>query len=259
MEKVHGSIFLHLLPFHGIIKRSCILYDIPMKRLFTVLLLISIVIVPVSASSWCIGGEAGYALNFMDTVTIWPRTEYRPGHGAEAAFIAEYCFDNGLSLSTGLRYIAKSFAYHHENSGQVVNDYMEMDHFLEFPLVLRYSFRLGDVSLFLGGGGYIGVWFLSQCFGTNRSAATDDSGSLIYDSHGDIIPFDSNDSLFAAGLIAETGVSWNALDDIRQDFAIRYERSLTSLVKPVQENTAHRYNDTLLFSVGCMVAVGGGK
>ena len=108
-----------------------------MKRLFTVLLLISIVIFSVSASSWRIGGEAGYALNFMDTVTIWPRTEYRPGHGAEAAFIAEYCFDNGLSLSTGLRYIAKSFTYHHENSGQVVNDYMEMDHFLELPLVLR--------------------------------------------------------------------------------------------------------------------------
>ena len=86
-KRITLPIFLHLLPFHGIIKRSCILYDIPMKRLFTVLLLISIVIVPVSASSWRVGGEAGYALNFMDTVTIWPRTEYRPGHGAEAAFI----------------------------------------------------------------------------------------------------------------------------------------------------------------------------
>ena len=226
-------------------------------RRFPIIIALLLQLTALSASSWYLGAEAGYALNFMDTVTIWPHTEYRPGHGAEAAFIAEYSFDNGISISSGLRYVAKSFSYYHENLGQVKNDYMEMDHFLELPLVLRYSYRIGDIGLFLGCGGYIGAWFLAQSFGKNETPSFAGENCIIYDSHGDIIPFDENDNLFEAGILAETGVSWNVDDAFRLDFTFRYECNLTSLVKNSQRNTAHRYDDTLLFSIGCLVAVGG--
>ena len=209
------------------------------------------------ASGWHIGGEAGYALNFLSTKTVWPNTYYRPGHGFEASFIAEYDINDSLSLSTGLRYIEKSFIYHHENSGITYAGYMEMDHFLELPLSIRYSYSFGDLSVFIGAGGYIGIWFLAQSFGMNFSASETPDNTLIENSNGDIMELTDSDNLFEAGLLAETGVSWTVADDIRLDFTLRYEGNLTSLVRNYQDNAVHRYNDTLSFSAGCLVPIGG--
>lgn len=209
------------------------------------------------ASSWHIGGETGYALNFMSTVTTWPDTEYRPGHGAEVGFIAEYSINDYLALQTGLKYIGKSFIYHHTNNDIVINNYMEMDHFIELPFTLRYTHQFGDVRILIGGGAYLGIWFLSQSFGKNISASEDSENSYYYNSFGDIIPFEDKDNLFEAGVLAETGVSWTLENSLRLDFSIRYEGNMTSLVKDYQENTAHRYNDTVVFSVSCLVPVGG--
>lgn len=228
-----------------------------MRRLLILILSSLCILLPLPAAGWLVGGEAGYALTLMDTVTTWPDTWYKPGHGGSAALIAEYGFDNGLSISTGLRYIGKGFWYYHENAGYVRNDYMEMDHFLEIPLVLRYTYRMGDIGLFIGGGGYAGIWFLAQCFGKNESPSIVGNDTIIYDSHGDIMPFGANDNLFEAGLLAEAGVSWNVAEDIRLDFTFRYEGNMTSLVRNTQKNTAHRYYDTMQFAVGCLVAVGG--
>ena len=231
-----------------------------MKRTAALLLTI-IALLPLHASSgWLIGGEAGYALSFMSTVNTWPDTLYKPGHGAEAAFLAEYGFGYGLSLSAGLRYSQKSFFYSHTNGGDLISDYMEMNHFLEVPLSIRYSCSFGDVSLFAGAGGYVGIWFLSNWAGRNISASeTMDSSSNMYMSFGELVPLESQDNLFEAGILAEAGVSWHMRKDIRLDFTLRYEGNLTSLVRNVQENTVHRYYDTLMLTVGCMIPVGGGR
>ena len=226
-----------------------------MKKILLIFFL-TVMLIPLY-SSWSIGGEAGYALSFLDTVTTWPNTEYRPGHGATVSFAAEYDFENGLSLLSGIRYIEKSFVYYHANSGNVISNYMEMDHILEIPLSLRYSFPLGDISLFIGAGGYIGVWFASQWFGRNSSVSENEDGTDMITAIGDLIPFDSSDNLFHAGILAEAGVSWDLLENLRLDAVLRYEGSLTSLVKSYQKNTTHRYFDTVTLSVGCMIPIGG--
>lgn len=230
-------------------------YYAAMKKILSALALL-LSLFPLSAA-WNIGGEAGYALNFIETATIWPETEYRPGHGASLSFAAEYDFGNGFSLATGLRYAEKSFGYYHGNGGNPVSDYMEMNHFLELPLTARYTYDVGNVGLFIGGGGYIGIWFLSQWFGSSENASETEHGPDIAISSGDIIPLGGSDNLFEAGLIAEAGVSWTVRRDIRLDFTLRYEASLTSLVRNTQRDTVHRYNDTLLFTVGCLVPIGG--
>ncbi len=212
---------------------------------------------PAFASSWNLGAEAGYALNFMSTVNTWPETSYNPGHGADAAFLAEYAFSDSLSIHTGLRYIGKSFIYRHSYGEYVTSNYLEMDHFLEIPLAIRYAYRLGDVSFFAGGGGYIGIWFLAQSFGKNTSASETFDGAEDYYSHGDIMPFDDTDNLFEAGILAETGVSVHLASSSRLDFTLRYEGNITSLVRNYQKNTAHRYDDTLSFTIGFLVPVGG--
>lgn len=225
------------------------------KALLFILLFLSLSSLP--ASGWYIGGEGGYALNFMSTVTTWQNTEYRPGHGAEAAFIAEYSFDNGLALTTGARYIGKSFVYYHKYQNAVPADYLEMNHFLEIPVTLRYAFKFNDISLYLGAGGYIGIWFLSQWFGKAQSAAESVTGGAYTEiSSGYIMKHDGGDNLFEAGLLGEIGLSWYLENDLRLDFSLRYDCSLTSLVKGYQENTVNRYNDTLMFTVGCLVPIG---
>ena len=139
-----------------------------------------------------------------------------------------------------------------EKDGKYTANYKEsMD-------ILEYLFpKDKNIFLMCGGGGYAGIWFLAQCFGKNESPSIVGNDTIIYDSHGDIMPFGANDNLFEAGLLAEAGVSWNVAEDIRLDFTFRYEGNMTSLVRNTQKNTAHRYYDTMQFAVGCLVAVGG--
>ena len=128
------------------------------------------------------------------------------------------------------------------------------------PKIVGQSLKISPLLVLFAvtvGGAYLGIWFLSQSFGKNISASEDSENSYYYNSFGDIIPFEDKDNLFEAGVLAETGVSWTLENSLRLDFSIRYEGNMTSLVKDYQENTAHRYNDTVVFSVSCLVPVGG--
>ena len=229
-----------------------------MKRLALFICLLLASLSSLFSSGFFLGGEVGYALNFMETITAWPETEYKPGHGADAAIRIGYSFDNGLSINSGIRYIGKSFGYTHTNNGKLYSNYMEMNHFLQIPISLRYTYDLGFINLFAGGGGYIGVWFLSQSFGDNISAAESYGKGAIYEENkGEVSSFNSGDNLFEVGLLAEAGISLDITDDIQLDFALRYEGDVTSLVRDYQKNTVHRYNNSLVITAGCIFGIGG--
>lgn len=221
-----------------------------MKRLVLLLLLIAVSL-SLSASSLLVGIEGGYSYSMIQTSTGWTGTYNTNGHGFDIAMPVEYRFNDWFSLSSGIRWMMKSSEYIKTSADgeNILEEYTRMHHVVEIPLTLRFSFSVDDFRFFAGGGAYIGVRTIDVDAGEIRmeiSSVDNLSGKKEFYQH---VPFEADDNLFDAGIIAELGASYE-LGDYGSFYLLgRYQYGLTSLAKGSYV-AAHSYFDNICVDIG---------
>lgn len=225
---------------------------IRMKRLLfaVALLLLSMTL---HAGTLNIGIEGGYTIGFYDyRGAVRNGTNFKLGHAFEIAVPLEYRFNDIVGISSGIRYIGKSYGRENILNNETVFDLRNVEHFFEIPLTLRVSADFGIWRLFAGAGGYIGIRFLSTEMGA--------TGIPMVGTSWNVIPYDAdNDNLFDAGIIAEAGFGYSFNGRGELQIIARYQYSLTDLDKNYQEEHIERYIDTLSITAGYSFCIGGNE
>ena len=230
-----------------------------MRKAAVLLASLLIAISSLSAGSWQMGAEAGYTMGFYDQRGGWREgRSYSLGHAFEVAVPVEYRANEWLSISSGIRYIGKSYGMSntYEFQGETVRnmDIRNTEHFFEIPLTFRLSLGNGSIRGFIGAGGYVGVRFMSVEKGKADLAMTPASASEIWRMNH-LNP--ETDNLFDAGIIAEAGLGYAFQYAGELYLAARYQYSLTALDRKYQQDPVGRYIDTLSITLGYSFRLGG--
>lgn len=224
---------------------------IPSRRLSIILVLL-LCAIALHAAEVDLGFEGGLNFNIIDTSTRWAYTSWDNSVAGDAALSLKVQFTDRIALSTGARYIVRSAYYTKEYDSSVVDSYMVLHQFLEFPLTLQLYTGNSKCRVFLGFGGYAGVRICETHIGSSQSLM---NGSESFASN---VELNSSDNRFDGGLIAEAGLTC-PLSKGEFYIRVRYQYSLTSLAKDTQSDVTHTYIDTVSITAGYLFALGGRK
>lgn len=215
------------------------------------MLLILLCSLSLYASEWYVGLEGGGNLTMINTSSQYAATTTQGNYyGFDVAVPVEYKPLSWLSVDSGVRYIMKSNTYLKSDGYLVVDDLKKMNHFLEFPLTVRFSFEIADVGFFLGGGGYVGVRLFKVDSGMSYTA------NAIRRNYTSIVSVSGSDNRFDAGLIAEGGISYSFPVGLLY-LSGRYQYALTSLT--LQKNGIRPYLNSFSIALGFMYRIGGDR
>lgn len=133
-----------------------------------------------SAAGYYLGADGGVTFNTVVAGKGYRnyKYDYRVGYKAEVPFLVT--FNDYVGLESGVAIYGKNYRYSQkveydvrgtfsgrvEHISQVNFDYIIRNGFLSFPLSFRASLPIGDFSLFLSLGGYVGVWLYGGREGT---------------------------------------------------------------------------------------------
>lgn len=224
-----------------------------LPRTFKVLIIASMLCLSMMSlhadNGFSLGIEGGYSLTLVHTRTSWSNTYNYPFHSFDTTVTAEYRFLDRMAVDVGVRYIMKSSRYVHRatSSGTLttVDNYIKMNHFIEFPITFRYYFNVyRPFELFAGGGFYLGYRLFEMHSGRIMTVM---NGSQSYTR---ILDFNSGDNRFDAGLIAEGGISFD-FDYAYFLLTLRYQYGLTSLAKG-QSSGMNTYLDNITTNAGIL-------
>jgi len=180
--------------------------------LLALILLSAIFPMPVAAQ-WKVGATVGYNYNHyaLDTQYAYD-LNYSERSGVTVGFLGEYGFNDWLGLRAELVYLQKGYKMdrlYNETSRQ------RRDHYLELPIMARFSFGSQKIRGFLHAGGYVGYWMNSRVKGAERSLTYDPDKQIEYEDANELYAynksyvFDSRrDNRFDAGLVGGVGVSY---------------------------------------------------
>lgn len=231
-----------------------------MKKKYITLSVILLLASPVFAySPWNVSFEAGYTLGLMNMKGLQREGRYEnPGHAFEVAVPVEYRINEYVSISSGIRYIGKSYQTEKYYEGSLIRDIRSVEHFFEIPLSFRLSYGNEKVRGFVSAGAYIGVRFLStEMGGFDMTLFMQHLG---ISSYWGVLDLNANvDNLFDAGILAECGVAFKVNNADEVYITARYQYSLTELDRNYQEELTHRYIDSLSITLGYTFAFGGDR
>lgn len=232
--------------------------DMKMKRIIISALILLAAIFPMQiAAQWKVGATAGYDYNHysIDTQYAYDLNFNNRG-GATVGVLGEYGFKDWFGLRAELVYLQKGHKMdrlYNETSQQ------RRDHYLEFPIMARFSFGSQKIRGFLHAGGYVGYWMTSHVKGVERSLTYNPDKQIEYEEEPNEIysykksyVFDSRrDNRFDAGLLGGIGVSYRVLPQLEVEVEGRCYYSLTSTTKDYMEYSKQpRYNTTVAIQTG---------
>lgn len=236
-----------------------------LKHIISILLIL-FVFSSLYAGTWNVGVDAGYVLGLYDQRGGERETRtFSPGHAFEISVPVEYRVNNLFSITSGIRYIGKAYGIENIPVDTEEPDIKtsniktrNVEHFFEVPLTVRLSVGNDFIRGYLGGGGYIGVRFLSTEMGF--ADLTVASNLMYFNNFWNVINLNTvSDNLFDAGIIAEGGFTYSFNSRSELYLSARYQYSLTMLDNNYQYERVFRYIDTFSVTAGVLFEIGGAK
>jgi hypothetical protein len=228
------------------------------KKAFLTAFLMSLFFSPLAAQNqpqWHIGFAGGYANNNLYTSVLDRSfTAYENGHGFEFALPVRFRFLPWLGVQAEIQYVLKNYTWKRTEfySGYYA-DYV--NHFLDLPVMVHFSFGGQRLRGFLNAGGYLGVWLLSGRKGMQRGVHAGEGGivGIIDDIDFDSkVEFDrSRDNRFDAGLLLGLGVQY-AWKPVTVFVEGRFNYGLTDLQKDYMYGLVPRINNTWAIRMGAL-------
>ena len=209
------------------------------------------------AAQWKVGVTAGYDYNYYSIDTQYAYDLNFSGRsGATAGILGEYGFKDWFGLRTELVYLQKGYKMDRLYNN---NCQQRRDHYLELPIMTRFSFGTKKFRGFLHAGGYVGYWMSSRIKGEERSLTYNPDKQIEYEeepneicSYNKSYVFDSRrDNRFDAGLVGGIGISYRVMPQLELEIEGRCYYSLTSTSKSYMKYAKQpRYNTTAAILAG---------
>ena len=208
------------------------------------------------AAQWKVGAFAGYDYNHYSIDTQYAYDlNFKGQSGTTVGILGEYGFKEWLGLRAELVYLQKG---HKMNRLYNETNQKRRDHYLELPIMARFSLGSQKIRGFLHVGGYLGYWLNSRVKGKERSLTYDPDKQIeyedanVYYSYNKSYLFDSRrDNRFDAGLVGGVGLSYRILPYLEVEAEGRCYYSLTSITKDYMKYSKQpQYNTTITLQVG---------
>lgn len=208
------------------------------------------------AAQWKVGATAGYDYNLYSIDTQYAYDlNFSNRSGATVGILGEYGFKDWFGLRAELVYLQKGY-----KMDRLYNETSQnrRDHYLELPIMARFSFGSQKIRGFLHAGGYVGYWMNSRVKGVERSLTynpdkqiDDEEANELY-AYDKPYDFDSRrDNRFDAGLVGGIGVSYRVLPQLEVEIEGRCYYGLTSTTKDYMKYMKQpRYNTTVAILAG---------
>ena len=231
-----------------------------------VLVLLVLTVFSLGAVTYHVGISAGGDLNFV--VAGKGYRDYR--YGAKVGFTGgiDFVLDftKHLSLESGITYMNKNYSYKRSTSGVTTVDYRVSNGYLLLPVEMRVTIPLpakvektvenedgtvstvtekgeSDFSLFLSGGGFVGVWLYGKRSGTVMGI----TGKESVDELTDLSVYNQ----FDAGFLVSLGVSMD-IGKIDCYAKLGYMQSLTDMNKKQTYGSYPIHNSSVSLTLGAL-------
>lgn len=208
-----------------------------------------------TAAQWKVGAFAGYDYNHYNIDTQYAYDlNFKGRAGVTIGMLGEYVFKDWLGVRAELVYLQKGHIM-----DRLYNETMQKrrDHYLELPVMARFSFGSDKIRGFLHAGGYVGYWMNSRVKGSELSLTYDPDKQIEYEDANEFVDYDHDykfdkrrDNRFDAGLIGGIGLSYRILPYLEVEAEGRCYYSLTSITKNYMKHSKQpQYNTTITTQV----------
>lgn len=207
-----------------------------------------------------LGFEIIYNINSLNEGESYlPNTLFKPGHSLGIAIPIRKKINSHISLSTGLYYISKNYAY--QRTGYYSGVYHKFkNRYLKIPILLSLDLAYKRFLFLFSGGIYGAYWISAKSVGKflnlyNSSDSTTSNGRIINYANlepvNQITDFNSQkDNRFEWG----SSVGFKLLYHVRKNGSIylstTYDHSFSDQQKNYMMNQKSRLNRTVSFSIG---------
>ncbi len=217
-----------------------------------------------------VGLEGGGTRNYLNTnVSNLVSTQYNPSYGFSIGIPVLYKINDWLAFQADPNYMQKNYQMARTDFFQGV--YQDNTNtYLQLPLMAHLSFGGQQLKGFLNLGGYGGYWLSGHIKGTmpnilDQPAYTNTVSNAqpnnvfdeyTADNYNEKYQFNkTSDNRIELGWLAGLGMSYEMNQKYLFFAEARYFQSLTDQQKNYQINLVPRYNQTIGFTLGCLVNI----
>lgn len=227
------------------------------KKILLVALTLVSAIFPMSvAAQWKVGVTAGYDCNHYNIDTQYAYDlNFSDRSGVSVGVLGEYGLNDWFGLRAEFVYLQKGYKMDRLYNGTSQH---RRDHYLELPIMARFSFGSQKIRGFLHAGGYVGYWNDSRVKGIERSLTYDPDKQIEYEEANELYAYNRpyafesrRDNRFDAGLVGGVGVSYRVMPKLEVEVEGRSYYALTSTTKDYMKHTKQpQYNTTFTIQAG---------
>lgn len=238
------------------------------KHRFLLLVLLGCVSIGARAQFY-LGLEAGTAQNQLITnYADQSFTQYKKGSGLSIGLPVSYKVADWFSVMATPSFTQKNYSI--ERTGYFTGVYQNYSNsYIQLPLMGQFSFGTEQIRGYVSLGIYAAYWASGNVKGAQlnplnpvdtayySSTPTSISGEINLSNYNEKYAFNTvKDNRLEIGWVTGLGVSYETEGGYRFYLEGKRNYSFTDQQKNYMTNQVPRYNDTYIFSVGCMIDMG---
>ena len=238
-----------------------------MKRLTTILFISLLIITSLfsrSSEDRFIGVSSGYVYSTINTdIGYKTGQSYLPGHGFSVSVPLIIQIHDNIGMETGVGFIQKNFTsrYRSTSLSSVDEAYeVNVNGYVEVPLVLDLSLSQNDFSFGFGFGGYCGFWLYSYRDGRAQGSSENLSGTEgAFECYSGFHEFnDRYENRYGFGLLFRSGMEYR-IDKALLMLRLSYRLGISDMRKGQKYYKAEMRNNALVAEIGVLYNFGGAE